>query len=74
MIKLKYVLFVLYIDIIIYEYYVFYIENMCLCLLCIIIDIMKLFILCELLKGIGGFCLNGEFCDDIYGIVKCVYV
>lgn len=40
----------------------------------IIIDIIKLFMLCVLLKGIGGLCLNGEICDDIYGIVKCVYV
>lgn len=72
--KLKHVLLVSYIDIIIYEYHAFYIENMCLRLSCIIIDITKLSTPCELLKGIGGSCPNGELCDDTYGIAKCVYV
>lgn len=47
---------------------------MCLRLSCIIIDITKLSTPCELLKGIGGSCPNGELCDDTYGIAKCVYV
>lgn len=75
--KLKHVLLVSYIDIIIYEYqkdHEFYIENMCLRLSCIIIDITKLSTPCELLKGVGGSCPNGELCDDTYGIAKCVYV
>lgn len=35
-------------------------------------NITKLSTPCELLKGIGGSCPNGELCDDTYGIAKCV--
>lgn len=38
------------------------------------IDITKSSTPCALLKGIGSSCLNGELCDDTYGIAKCVYV